>query len=1698
MADAAHVAGAAARYEDWHDVFREFAAFETVGTEDVLAAALPLMRQTLEIHEAGSVAPLDGVDSVAAHRGRLFFGPGAGKTPERNLDAVQALQGMSGALDLDGGRRPATAADPVHLRSGPPAEPAHLLGYRAWEQAVGHHDALTDVFLLGQLAASLATGLDLAEPDALKAYAARRRALTELNPRLHPAVARMLARMTELDRRDREQDLAGAIAKLEGYRRLRLADVGARDVGARVVGARVVGARVDAEPEAQPEPDQDAEAAPLATAGADPADADANADADETSTEDAASAKADWRASKDWTLDPSRDPEAARRRAILAELRGRLYDLSKRNRLIYYRPTAGELDLTEASTPIVMRADAIRADQLFTLKSDAARQLLAGETVHLGDVVRFDEMAHAAPTLDRLRSDDRRDRAEFGLSQLRLIIGFLDWRNLKDDPDTPIRSPLLLLPVTLKKRRGVRDSYELKANGAEAEVNPTLRRYLQLLYGVDLPRTVDLEKADAVAALHRELAAEIARTEPGVSLDLFDQPDLAQLHRRAARRVDLYKRRSKPAGAAARRRYGDLDYSYQRDAYRPLGIQLYERFVAPPDAPTPPDDRTLGLEAVEPVHMAGAAAATPPDGASASAGAPYAWAMDLCALTLANLNYRRMSLVRDFDALVSGAAERLRDAGSVAFDEVFADRPKPLAPPPASAGLAERAPVTVTDPTQDAAVARARLGESFVIQGPPGAGKSQTIANLIADQVAFGRRILFVCEKRAAIDVVLRRLEAIGLAPLCARVHDAQGDKKAFVQELRALFEAWAGVAAPEAVADDDAQAAEAETARKAALAKMEGALAQLAALDRDMRASLEGAPTHELLTRAAAARGPMTLDDAARARAPSLREWRQGRDAARAVADALARAGAEPILARHPARFVSAEACADPKLFERLTSALDAVGAHLEKMAEAAPLALWDGPAPLSALFAQIDYAHRLAPVALAGRLRVFDVQSQLAIALKRRVDDLAIERAELTRAEARTHLWEDKLSELEVDAALALARKHESSWFGWLSKPWREARAEVERRCRLEGLAIKPRIQDLLEDLQAEHEASAQVGRRLREIAEDLGLQDGAAALQIVEERDARAPAEGPAATPLLEACVVDPGAVETRIASLAALKPAADAARAALADCFDGLDALSAEQAFSALAELRAQRDALPAFGPALRALAAAPATVRAALRRIDAEVDVIERAILDVAVDRAFSTRPALREASGASVDAARASIQDAMGDYLGANAVRCYEAARGRFLEHLALTQRLELELPPEEQNARRDFVEARRELERELAKSQRFRSIRELLAGPAGLFIRDLKPVWMMSPLSVADVLPLETGLFDLVIFDEASQVTAEAAAPSLFRAGQAIVVGDEKQMPPSQFFAARSPGGEDGLGESASGDDVDANAEEAALLDDLDADSLLAQAGRTLPSTLLGWHYRSRAEELIAFSNAVFYGGKLITIPSPRRRRQAEPIAATSPEDGAERWRETLERSVSFHHTAFGRFEQRRNVAEAAYVAEMVRALLVEKSGKTMGVVAFSETQSAEIERALDRLAKKDAKFRRVYEAELEREVDGAFAGLFVKNLENVQGDERDLIIVSVGYAPDETGKFRLNFGPVNRDGGERRLNVLFTRAREHLALISSVTSDDIGSVSNDGALCLKGYLAYAAAASVGDDARVRRVLAMAGREAETATRRA
>jgi superfamily I DNA and/or RNA helicase len=316
--------------------------------------------------------------------------------------------------------------------------------------------------------------------------------------------------------------------------------------------------------------------------------------------------------------------------------------------------------------------------------------------------------------------------------------------------------------------------------------------------------------------------------------------------------------------------------------------------------------------------------------------------------------------------------------------------------------------------------------------------------------------------------------------------------------------------------------------------------------------------------------------------------------------------------------------------------------------------------------------------------------------------------------------------------------------------------------------------------------------------------------------------------------------------------------------------------------------------------------------------------------------------------------------------------------------------------------------------------------LRQLLQEIPSVVLR-LTPCLLMSPLSIAQYLSADTANFDLVVFDEASQIPVWDAIGAMARGKQVVMVGDPKQLPPTNFFSR---------GDADDDDDVSEG----------DLESILDEClGASLPTRNLSWHYRSRHESLIAFSNHRYYAGGLVTFPSPL----------------------TEDRAVSFHLVK-GRYEKggaRINKPEAqALVADLVGRLKspgFRQSGLTIGVVTFNSEQQSLIEDLLDDERRMDPELEHYFaEEQLEP--------VFVKNLESVQGDERDIMYFSITYGPDIAGAVSMNFGPLNRDGGERRLNVAVTRARHELRVFSSLCGEqmDLSRTKAAGVRDLKHFL--------------------------------
>ena len=350
-------------------------------------------------------------------------------------------------------------------------------------------------------------------------------------------------------------------------------------------------------------------------------------------------------------------------------------------------------------------------------------------------------------------------------------------------------------------------------------------------------------------------------------------------------------------------------------------------------------------------------------------------------------------------------------------------------------------------------------------------------------------------------------------------------------------------------------------------------------------------------------------------------------------------------------------------------------------------------------------------------------------------------------------------------------------------------------------------------------------------------------------------------------------------------------------------------------------------------------------------------------------------------------------------------------------------------------------------LRRAITSNGRGLSIRNLFDQIPDILGR-LCPCMLMSPISVAQYLAADYKPFDLVVFDEASQLPTCKAVGVLARGNDAVIVGDPNQMPPTSFFA----------GSTVDEDNLDIEDLESIL------DDCLALG---MPETHLKWHYRSRHESLIAFSNREFYENRMLTFPSANDRER----------------RVTLTRVSGF----FDRAHTRQNPAEAhAIVKEIVRRYRDPKAkNRTIGVVTFNISQQALVEDLLQEDFRKDPG--------METWALQGEEPLFVKNLENVQGDERDVILFSVAFGPDPEGRITLNFGPINKEGGWRRLNVAVTRARQEMKVFATLKPEDIdlSRTASRGAEALKAFLEYAERGKLpwyGGDTRKKRSGGIAG----------
>lgn len=955
--------------------------------------------------------------------------------------------------------------------------------------------------------------------------------------------------------------------------------------------------------------------------------------------------------------------------------------------------------------------------------------------------------------------------------------------------------------------------------------------------------------------------------------------------------------------------------------------------------------------------------------------------------------------------------------------------PEPAATPSAEeldeqVSPADTYQVLDADSSQQEAIEAAKRGVSFVLQGPPGTGKSQTISNIIAEKMAADETVLFVSEKQAALDVVKDRLDDNDLGRFCLEAHGEKASKKQVLEDLGREL---------------NADPLQHPRERDSVVNKLETTRRTL----NQYKEKLFYQPEGQDITPYEAFGIVSKRDDCPRIDASFEQPTAYSQSEIQAIEEQLAslasykdefnRDGNHPWQHVAISRWqIDTAESVETTISEAITTLAD-----LKRTREAAESFLDTSLSSIADLRAADDLVTLLRDmpdVALTPEHleRAFYARDD-------RLQSLATKSRELT--EKRSELTEHY--EESIFSTDATELHGELSGYGvlrYVSPSYRRLKKRILSHAAdgyqpgIEGLRSDTkalmRVDTLEDELEEYDSMMAQLGHLYDGPTTDwetvLDTQTWVAAV---------------AANDLVDADVLDELVLERDADETTALATRLDGvladwetARNDLADIFD-LDAVSINDADIETAAMDAVESWLTARYDTIEEL-------QSWIQYQDTRDDVLEspageflerylteghaaETLIDT-FKRNFYTEWLNEVYSETGFDSFSATEYNDLLEEFRHLDQQQREYAKAE-IQHRVTNRRPQTELKHASSS---EQVTLRREVQ----KSRKHMPLRELFDEVSTL-ITTLKPCFMMSPLSVAQYVRHGSIEFDTVIFDEASQIMPQDAISSIIRGEQVIIAGDSKQLPPTSFFQADV--------ETADG-----------VREDLE--SILDEASTVLPEKRLLWHYRSRTNELIEFSNAKYYNGALRTFPD-NNADDAMGVDFVYVEDGL-----------------YDRGGSSTNQPEADRVLELVREHLQKRPNKSLGVVAFSSAQAQAIRDTIEEARGEDP--------ELDAFVseDDALEGFFVKPLENVQGDERDALIFSVGYGPDEAGKISMNFGPLNQTGGARRLNVAVTRAKEHIQVVSSLQPGDIDLQRTDkgGVEDFKHYLEYA---KHGEDALTR-----------------
>jgi superfamily I DNA and/or RNA helicase len=922
---------------------------------------------------------------------------------------------------------------------------------------------------------------------------------------------------------------------------------------------------------------------------------------------------------------------------------------------------------------------------------------------------------------------------------------------------------------------------------------------------------------------------------------------------------------------------------------------------------------------------------------------------------IGNFNYKKSLLGKDFNEIIKSPSSAVLD--------LFQERLTPqLTTSTCTAILG-------LDYSQKDAVEQA--GENnLVIQGPPGTGKSHTIVGMIGNFLAEGKKVLFISQKRSALQVVYDRLKELGLGHVTAFLNTEKSEKKDFFAELKSTWELLH----------------EPINNRRDRPIRLDHDLLEFYNGNYQEKNEALGASFHDTICHLA--NTPYQKKELEFVGlVPKLNEWKNHRNLLQNLEELSKKHFKSETLSEAAFTLLNKAVFSekDPiALLDRRMSEMLKILQEISSFQTSNNL-----PGSLKE-FTQTCLAASILNMVNKTQLDLLNQESKLFKSFSSNAKKYHLLSSKVQRAEVANSKWVNKPTKAEITELIDLLKhrhapkgilgilqrkseKLENAFAGFDSKLTdigkiqllEELRSEWNLKGELEEFLIKLKHNYNIVDPQTEINHILQLRNKLNSISQN-------AFIQLLEREDSF-----------------------EIITSLSGLHPKIQSLNNQARFIFHGESISNINEGIWMISKIKKQLHGIKLLENDLRRYFSLPLTIKDFIHNNPFKINRLDAIIAYHNLNEQSRFEPQFSQLSGENLQHDLDALSENEKLHFDQNIddikLRIHENIVG--IEKLLATPSSRLKGA---QRARKKRLKGfKRTLIHEISKKQRHMSLKQFSAETWEL-LSLMQSVWIMNPLSVSERFDCKMEMFDVVIFDEASQIPLEDALPSMQRARQVVVVGDEMQMPPSSFFSTST-----------------------------DGFTLLDKASMSFQKIMLKWHYRSEHPALIEFSNRYFYENELLTIP---------PVEQENP--------------IEFHKVN-GVFKDGANIIEAKEIAKYL-AKHTELLSKDVGIVAFSKEQENTIRKALSK-----------------NQIDQD--ALLISNLENVQGIEKDIIILSIGYAHDPEGKFRLNFGPVNKQSGANRLNVLFTRAKKKIILFSSVQAEDFGLTDNQGVACLRDYLGYA-----------------------------